>query len=167
VVGQVIRDEVRLVMSYTTQGTQQMGSTSWGVIWSERLWAPAERYDPVIPFVKSVAHSAKPNMKWWVSVQAHRYRAWGIAADAQKEWENYIAGQNEQMKRRDEIHNDYSYYIRGTDIKTDPHTGEQLELPDTHKHIWIARDGRRLYTNVTGYNPNTDQQLGGDWATAQ
>ena len=105
------------------------------------------------PLLKAIARSARPNYDWYIAVETHRYQVWNIAVEAQRAWDDYIAYQNERIAQYDEIYAGFSHYLRGTDVKQNPFTGEMWELPDLYRHIWFSTDGRLLFTTLTATIP--------------
>ncbi|GHU35300.1 hypothetical protein AGMMS50256_30270 [Betaproteobacteria bacterium] len=56
--------------------------------------------------------------------------------------------------------------VVGRDNRRNPYDGTQFKSDVNTEYVWVNKDGRKIGTNNSTYNPNYDSSKSGDWQLA-
>ena len=160
--GTRVEESLHATLEYQRMQVGFQQAVNWGLQKLERVYAPSGTLQQQLPLLQTVARSAQPTFGWYAPIQQFRMRIKGVARTGQEAWNAYIAFQNELSQRRLAIFDQFSHYIRGTEVKRNPFTGVPIELP-SKGHVWVSRDGYYVLSQDVLFDPNLDQRLGGEW----
>ncbi|KPL76505.1 hypothetical protein ADN00_11065 [Ornatilinea apprima] len=82
---------------------------------------------------------------------------WDRQHHQEQMWDSWHANQ----ARVDQVHQDYTQAIRGTDEYFDPNAGRTVELPSGYQQVWSNPLGEYIFSDDSLYNPN--QESNGSW----
>lgn len=163
--GKRVDEVIHAHFQYTSVPTGPSTIINWGMTGFERIFAPRNEFQAMAPVLKTIARSPQVNPQWFITIENFRADIHNITRQGQQAWNNYNRVQTELSNRRDEIFQDFVYYIRGTDVVTNPHTGTSVELP-SDGNIWFGSGGDVLITQDAGLNPNLVSEFSGSWLAA-
>lgn len=150
----------------------------------------ADDFDQLHPLFDRIFKSFQPNPQFIAAVQQiSQQMTMGVVQQIQNfgqaalrigkqlsqmnemQWQSYWDRQHHQEQmwdawhanqtRMDQVHQDYSSAIRGTDEYYDPNAGRRVELPSGYRQVWSNPLGEYIFSDDSLYNPN--QESNGNW----
>ncbi len=168
--GSMMEEDFYLIFTYTTSTVGiTRGSTWWLAHQFYSFRAPKGQLDRASNLMHTMVASTQISIKWFnaymqVRQMAHEGRLAAIkqagelsrkiaqVGDEIREI-NRQAYENQQ-RSRDEMHRQFTNYIRGVEQYNTPHSSYPVSLPSQYKHAWVSNTGQYVMSNNANFNPN-------------
>jgi PQQ-dependent catabolism-associated CXXCW motif protein len=127
-------------------------------------WPGYARWLPQVAEQVAASNGAAFGMRGLMQQNLRNSVAFGEAAREYRAWSSQTraAVTAERHASLDRRHRAVREYLGGVSTHTNPFDNRRaVELPDTHRHYWIDREGHVLGTDDPGADPN--QGSTGDW----
>lgn len=132
----------------------------WCNEWTMAARAPLKEADYWKAVLDTVRVSVKFNAQWLATVTRNADERGKTMLETQQ----YIARLDREIfenrsRTRSHIQNEQYLLITGREEYTNPFTNEVEVDSSDYKHRWVTSDGRYLYSDKDGFNPNQDESF--------
>jgi hypothetical protein len=185
--GRQFEEAFDVMLSYrTAQMPSMTGQPSFNTQWlpmvSYSMRAPAGRLDEAMPLLSMIARSFRIDPQWFNAyaqtkaainqsrMQASRRaaadsaRAAAAAREAMSRantdiTDDMMASWRRQQEIGDRLHESGLESLHNVNTYDNPFADDDMTLPNTHNHVWVADNGATILTDNALYNPALDPQV--------
>ncbi|MCU0914778.1 MAG: hypothetical protein MUC88_09470 [Planctomycetes bacterium] len=161
-----------LIVEYTEAGTRfreglvtclvdlRAAAAMWSNQHTQMMRAPVKEARQWKPVLDIICQSVRLNPEWF----ARASRAGAQRAQTAQETMRYIQSIDQQIvEHRNQTHAEIRYEdyltLTGQEDYVNPYTKEVERDTAEYKHRWTTQQGDMIYTNASGFNPNSQRDL--------